>query len=129
VWLTCSRYVHRLVTVHGLTRQRYDDYTLRRVLEVDLSAVDHPPDEARKPHLMMLIGVDPHKSTHTATALDPATNSDQGSIRIDASHAGYRKLLDWARQWPERTWAVENAEGLVTTWRSGWSLPARQWWT
>jgi transposase len=61
---------------------------------------------------MMLIGVDPHKSTHTATALDPATNSDQGSIRIDASHAGYRQLLVWARQWPERTWAVENAEGL-----------------
>ncbi|MRH93255.1 IS110 family transposase [Nocardia sp. SYP-A9097] len=61
---------------------------------------------------MMLIGVDPHKSTHTATALDPATNSDRGSIRIDASHVGYRKLLDWARQWPEHTWAVENAEGL-----------------
>ncbi len=61
---------------------------------------------------MMLIGVDPHKSTHTATALDPATNSDQGSIRIDASHAGYRQLLVWARQWFERSWAVENAEGL-----------------
>ncbi|MEU6192043.1 IS110 family transposase, partial [Nocardia sp. NPDC047038] len=61
---------------------------------------------------MMLIGVDPHKSTHTATAVDPATNSDRGSIRIDASFRGYRKLLAWALQWPERTWAVENAEGL-----------------
>lgn len=36
---------------------------------------------------MMLIGVDPHNSTHTATALDPATNSHQGSIRIDAAVA------------------------------------------
>ena len=31
---------------------------------------------------MIVIGVDPHKSTHTATALDPATNSDVGSVRI-----------------------------------------------
>nr|WP_245671524.1 IS110 family transposase [Nocardia amamiensis] len=61
---------------------------------------------------MMLIGVDPHKSTHTATAVDPATNSDNGSVRIEASYAGYRKLLTWARQWTERSWAVENAEGL-----------------
>ncbi|MGW0182600.1 IS110 family transposase [Nocardia sp. NPDC003345] len=61
---------------------------------------------------MMLIGIDPHKSSHTATAVDPTTNSDLGSVRIDASFAGYRKLLAWARQWPERRWAVENAEGL-----------------
>ncbi|MCP2318898.1 Transposase [Nocardia amikacinitolerans] len=61
---------------------------------------------------MMLIGVDPHKSTHTATAVDPATNADCGSVRIEASYAGYRKLLAWARQWAERSWAVENAEGL-----------------
>ncbi|GAA3783588.1 hypothetical protein GCM10022206_23610 [Streptomyces chiangmaiensis] len=32
---------------------------------------------------MMLIGIDPHKSTHTATAVDPETNRDQASIRID----------------------------------------------
>ncbi|MFI9408680.1 transposase [Nocardia gamkensis] len=60
----------------------------------------------------MLIGVDPHKSTHTATTVDPATNSNHGSIRIDASFRCYRQLLAWAQQWPERTWAVENAEGL-----------------
>ncbi|MFI9536922.1 IS110 family transposase [Nocardia fusca] len=61
---------------------------------------------------MMLIGIDPHKSSHTATGIDPTTNSDLGSVRIDVSFAGYRKLLAWARQWPERQWAVENAEGL-----------------
>ncbi|MFD3427272.1 IS110 family RNA-guided transposase [Nocardia fluminea] len=61
---------------------------------------------------MMLIGVDPHKSSHTATAVDPATNTDLGSIRIDASSAGYRRLMTWARQWPQHTWVVENAEGL-----------------
>ncbi|WP_067463378.1 hypothetical protein [Nocardia amamiensis] len=45
-----------------------------------------------------------------------AANSDRGSIRIDASYARYQQLLVWAQQWPERSWAVENAEGL---WQCG----------
>jgi transposase len=61
---------------------------------------------------MIVIGVDPHKSTHTATALDPATNSDVGSLRIEASIAEYQRLIVWAKAWPERTWAIENADGL-----------------
>lgn len=68
---------------------------------------------------MIVIGVDPHKSTHTATALDPLTHSDMGSIRIEASLPEYRRLIGWAKLWPERTWAIENAEGLghhLTQW-------------
>ncbi len=61
---------------------------------------------------MIVIGIDPHKSTHTATAVDPATNTDIGSIRIDASITDYKRLIAWAKQWPDRKWAVENAEGL-----------------
>src|SRR6202163_762034 len=61
---------------------------------------------------MIVIGVDPHKSTHTATALDPATNTDLGSLRIEASLAEYQRLIVWAKAWPERTWAIENADGL-----------------
>jgi len=34
---------------------------------------------------MMLIGIDPHKSTHTATAVEPDTNREVASIRIDAT--------------------------------------------
>ena len=49
---------------------------------------------------MMLIGIDPHKSTHTATAVDPGTNRDQASIRIDGTLQEYQRMLDWARQWP-----------------------------
>lgn len=33
----------------------------------------------------MIIGVDPHKSSHTATAVDPATNATVASLRVDAS--------------------------------------------
>ncbi|MFF0794837.1 transposase [Streptomyces spiralis] len=68
---------------------------------------------------MMLIGIDPHKSTHTATAVDPDTNRDLASIRIDVALQEYQRMLDWARQWPERRWAVENARGLghhLTSW-------------
>lgn len=61
---------------------------------------------------MMVIGVDPHKSTHTATAVDPQTNRAVASVRIQASLADYRRMLSWARQFEQRRWAVENAEGL-----------------
>jgi transposase len=61
---------------------------------------------------MMIIGVDPHKSTHTATAVDSVSNTDRGSLRSEATLAGYQRLLAWARQWPQRQWAIENAEGL-----------------
>ncbi len=61
---------------------------------------------------MMIIGVDPHKSTHTATAVDPQTNRAVASVRIQASLTEYRRMLRWARQFDQRRWAVENAEGL-----------------
>ena len=60
----------------------------------------------------MIIGIDPHKMSHTANAVDPATNSTAASLRIDASLAGYRELMRWSKQFPDRRWAVENARGL-----------------
>jgi transposase len=60
----------------------------------------------------MIIGVDPHKSSHTATAVDEATNTPVASRRVDATLAGYRALLRWAKQFPEHRWAVEGARGL-----------------
>ena len=61
---------------------------------------------------MIIIGVDPHKSTHTASALDAAVHKPAGSLQIDASLPGYRRLLRWAEQFGERRQAVENARGL-----------------
>jgi len=59
-----------------------------------------------------MIGLDPHKSTHAATAVERATNRPIASIRIEASLPEYRQLLAWARRWPERRWAVEGATGV-----------------
>jgi transposase len=62
--------------------------------------------------MTMIIGVDPHKASHTATAVDPSTNTPVASLRIEASLAGYRELLGWAGQFEGRRWAVEGARGL-----------------
>jgi len=59
----------------------------------------------------VMIGVDPHKASHTAAAIDPAEN-DLGQIRVRAAAGQVQRLLAWAGAWPERTWAVENAGGL-----------------
>ncbi len=61
---------------------------------------------------MVVIGVDPHKRTHTASALDQMTHQRLDSLQIEATIAGYRSLLRWAQQFEQRQWAVENAHGL-----------------
>jgi transposase len=61
---------------------------------------------------VVIIGVDPHKRTHTASAVAPGTNKVLTTMRIDASVVGYRQLLEWAGGFTERRWAVENARGL-----------------
>ena len=59
----------------------------------------------------VVIGVDPHKSSHTAVAvgLDEVV---LGKLQVRASAGQAEKLLGWAAQWPERSWAVEGAGGL-----------------
>lgn len=59
-----------------------------------------------------MIGVDPHKSTHTAAALEGASHQQLDTVRIDASLSEYRRLLVWAKRFSDRRWAVENAWGL-----------------
>lgn len=61
---------------------------------------------------MVIIGVDPHKRTHTASAVDPATHQAVATLQIDADLADYRRLLKWASSFEDRRWAVENARGL-----------------
>jgi transposase len=58
-----------------------------------------------------MIGVDPHKGSHTAVALG-ADEAMLGQVRVRASAAQAQRLLAWAAAWPERIWAVEGAGGL-----------------
>jgi transposase len=59
----------------------------------------------------VMIGVDPHKGSHTAVAIG-AAEEPLGKLRVRASAGQARRLVAWAAAWPERTWAVEGAGGL-----------------
>ncbi|MEU9091578.1 hypothetical protein [Streptomyces sp. NPDC048428] len=60
---------------------------------------------------MILIGVDPHKSSHTAVAVDAAGH--QVARRRFVVNAGtFRRHMRWCEQWPERRFAIEGASGF-----------------
>ena len=60
---------------------------------------------------MITIGIDPHKSSLTAVAVDFA-REPVATMRIAVTAATVRQLQEWAARWPQRRWAVEGAEGL-----------------
>src|SRR5436190_1949666 len=60
---------------------------------------------------VVMIGIDPHKASHTAVAINAAEQS-LGQLRVRASAVQAERLLGWAQAWPERTWAVEGAGGV-----------------
>jgi transposase len=65
--------------------------------------------------MTVMIGIDPHKRSHTAVALDEH-DAVLDELRLDADVRQIARLLGWAAGWPQRIWAIENANGL------GWLL-------
>ena len=61
--------------------------------------------------MTVMIGVDPHKGSHTAVAADENERS-LGALRVRSGPKQLERLLKWAERFPERTWAIENATGL-----------------
>ena len=59
----------------------------------------------------VMIGIDPHKASHTAVAIDPA-EVPLGQLQVRACAAQAERLLAWAQAWPQRTWAVEGVGGV-----------------
>ena len=59
----------------------------------------------------VMIGIDPHKSSHTAVAIGPG-EEPLGELQVRACPSQAGQLLAWAREWPERAWAIEGAAGL-----------------
>jgi transposase len=60
---------------------------------------------------VITIGIDPHKASHTAVALDP-TGRILDESRVPATRTASDRLLHWAERWPDRMWAIEGATGL-----------------
>jgi transposase len=60
---------------------------------------------------LITIGIDPHKRSLTAAALDPRSRQLL-QLRVPATSQAAHQLLAWAAGWPQRRWAVEGATGL-----------------
>lgn len=60
---------------------------------------------------MIIIGIDPHKSSITAAAVDDS-GRELGVRRFVVNAGTAKQLLGWAAQWPQRRFAVEGANGL-----------------
>jgi len=61
--------------------------------------------------MTITIGIDPHKGSHTAVAID----SDEVVLdesRVRSCSTRTVRLREWADRFEERTWAVESAHGL-----------------
>lgn len=60
---------------------------------------------------MVTIGVDAHKHTHTAVAVDQ-TGRRLAERTVPATPAGHLELARWAARWDGRTWALEDCRHL-----------------
>lgn len=60
---------------------------------------------------MFVIGIDPHKGSHTAAVLDDSERF-VGQLRVNADRWQRDRLLRFAEPFEPRTWAVEAAGGL-----------------
>lgn len=60
---------------------------------------------------MFMIGIDPHKGSHTAVVVD-RTEAVLDTIRVTADRDQRDRLLAWAARFEPRTWAVEGATGM-----------------
>jgi len=61
--------------------------------------------------VLVMIGIDPHKATHTAVAVDD-DEKVIGEFTFSSSNTQAERLTDWAEGFTKREWAVESANGL-----------------
>ena len=59
----------------------------------------------------VMFGIDPHKATHTAVAID---NNEVmlDELRVRAGSSQVKRLTKWADPLPDRVWAIESARRL-----------------
>lgn len=58
---------------------------------------------------MIVVGIDCHKKTHTAVALDAVSGERRAELTVPARDAGHERLLEWSRGIDaERRWGLED---------------------
>ena len=61
--------------------------------------------------MTVMIGIDPHKATHTAVAID-SDERPLARLQLTADRVQTARLLAWAAPLgDDRTWAIESAGG------------------
>jgi len=60
---------------------------------------------------MVLIGIDPHKATHTAVVVDD-NERELARMKVRADRGQVAALLEFADEYRPRRWAIESAGGL-----------------
>ena len=61
---------------------------------------------------MVIVGIDAHKRSHTAVAVDGAGRK-LAERTVPASRPGHLELLRWARRWRIVRWAIEDCRQLT----------------
>ena len=61
--------------------------------------------------MTVIIGIDPHKATHMAVAIDGNEHA-VARLEVRAQRNQAERLLAWAAPFPDRRWAIESADGL-----------------
>ena len=61
--------------------------------------------------MSVMIGIDPHKGSHTAVVIDP-DEAVIDQIRVKATIDQVGQLREWASGYVDRCWAVESARGM-----------------
>jgi transposase len=61
--------------------------------------------------MTVVIGVDPHKRTHTAVVIDH-DEIPLATLQVRAGRTQLEELLTWSASFDDRVWAIESANGL-----------------
>ena len=61
--------------------------------------------------MQVIIGVDPHKASHTAVAIGD-NEGELAAVKVRATRRQVAQLLSWDAPFEKRTWAIESACGL-----------------
>jgi transposase len=69
------------------------------------------PNTTKEVVMNVVIGVDPHKASHTAVAIDDGED-ELSSVKVRATRHQVDQLISWAERFEKRTWAIESAGGL-----------------
>ena len=59
----------------------------------------------------VVIGIDPHKRSARIEVMT-SDEAIHGGGRFGTDRAGYTEMLRYAKQWPDRVWAIEGCAGI-----------------